>query len=494
MKKGLDKLKSGVFGAPLAAVAQLMLNATQASLLRLAGVLSISLHSIFSQTIFFMNFFPLALLLAPAFAAPLNDLVTALPGWDQPLPSKMYSGFISGGSDTQDGKVFNTTMWYMLLEAEVPDPSSLPLLLWSNGGPGASSAFGLFTELGSFYLSDQSTKTNPPTLFRNPYAWTKLANILILNGPAPVGYSYCNGNPAGNGYACGSWNDTRTFEHNFAFLNNFFDAFPEYKKSELYLAGESYAGVYIGMLASGLLNASTTLNFKGIALGDACMGNQVLCGPGGQRGPWLSLLFSAGQGCISLPTFEAILAECPMAILKNGPISSAPPACQAAITASGKECPGNAYYGYNYLDQCPPQAFNTLRASDPVLPPAQPSGYPCGGEDALTTWITHPLVKKALHVAPNAVFNSFDNGEGFVYNVTFDSNLPLLRRLQTGKDGVRVLMYNGESECACVFWGVLCVLCPGSGRKVMRTSLCRDTRPEAFVHCGLLLWFSDSQV
>ena len=78
--------------------------------------------------------------------------------------------------------------------------------------------------------------------------------------------------------------------------------------------------------------------------------------------------------------------------------------------------------------------------------PAQPSGYPCGGDSALKAWITLPETKAALHVAENANFWSFDNGEGFIYNVSWPSNFPLLRRLQTGVDGIRVLAYNGETD------------------------------------------------
>jgi serine carboxypeptidase-like clade 1 len=388
----------------------------------------------------------LALALVPlTLGAPLQDLVTSLPGWAAPLPSKIYSGFIDAGSDVQDGQAYNVSMWYMFVEAE-ESPLTAPVLLWSNGGPGASSAYGLFTELGPFYLSSESLKADPPTLFRNDFSWSKLANVLILNGPAPVGYSYClPAGPAGPFTSCGSWNDTRTFDFNLRFVNNFFAAFPEYKANDFYIAGESFAGVYTGMLVDGLLNASTQLNLRGLALGDACMGVDVLCGGGEKdKGPWLSILFDAGQGCISLPTFEAILALCPMPLLKTGPISALPADCQRAIAASSEECPGNAYYAYNYLDQCPPDPFRAVGALPG--PPPQPSGYPCGGDGALTQWITSPATKAALHIPADAAYHSADNGNGFVYNLTWASNLPLLRRLQTGKDGVKVLIYNGETD------------------------------------------------
>jgi hypothetical protein len=86
-------------------------------------------------------------------------------------------------------------------------------------------------------------ETGVPTLWYNQYGWTQAANLLIINSPPPVGYSYCDpAGPAGNGSSCGAWNDTRTATHNYEFLVNWFDAFPEYKERELYLSGESYAG------------------------------------------------------------------------------------------------------------------------------------------------------------------------------------------------------------------------------------------------------------
>ena len=300
-------------------------------------------------------------------------------------------------------------------------------------------------------------RTNPPTLFRNPYSWTRLANVLILNGPAPVGYSYCTpAGPAGNGEACGSWNDTRTNNFNFNFLQNWLKLFPERASSELIIAGESYAGVYTSMLVQSILDSKAPIKLRGLMLGDACLGTDVLCGGGNpERGPWLSLLFTAGQGCVSLATFEAVLAQCPMQILRYGPMDNAPQACQAAVALAEAECPGNAYYGYNYLDQCPVFDFDVSSAgagagagaaAAALPPPAQPSGYPCGGDQALAAWITRPDVKAALHVAPDSVYHSFDNGEGFVYNVTWPTGLPLMRRLQTGVDGVKVLVYNGETD------------------------------------------------
>jgi hypothetical protein len=212
--------------------------------------------------------------------------------------------------------------------------------------------------------------------------------------------------------------------------------------------------VYVGQLTQMLLDAKTPLNLKGIALGDVCMGTDVLCGAASNAwsGPWFGLLFAAGQGCISLPTFRALITECPLELLEHGPMANAPPACQEAVEAAHSECPPNAMFAYNYLDQCPVTVFSSASADGSSLPQPQPSvnvsGYPCGGDGALKYYVSLPEVKAALNVAPNSVFWSFDNGAGFVYNLTWASNLPLMRRLQSNADGrgISVLVYNGETD------------------------------------------------
>merc|ERR1712086_925135 len=91
--------------------------------------------------------------------------------------------------------------------------------------------------------------TGVPTLWRNENAWTKVANVLIYDSPAPVGFSYCNNNTGGDGYSCGNWDDTRTARAAHVFMKNWMKAFPAFASLDLYLSGESYAGVYIPMLA-----------------------------------------------------------------------------------------------------------------------------------------------------------------------------------------------------------------------------------------------------
>ena len=114
--------------------------------------------------------------------AGLRDEITRLPGWDDELPSRLFAGHVDAGEADEAGVHYTMHEHYFFVESE-SDPATDPVIVWTNGGPGASSMFGLFVELGPFFTSGASTqtaaynKTKVPTLFRNEFGWSKLAWI-----------------------------------------------------------------------------------------------------------------------------------------------------------------------------------------------------------------------------------------------------------------------------------------------------------------------------
>ena len=54
-----------------------------------------------------------------------------------------------------------------------------------NGGPGGSSLVGALQENGPCFINDDSNSTIP-----NPYSWNNEVNMLYLDQPVQVGFSY----------------------------------------------------------------------------------------------------------------------------------------------------------------------------------------------------------------------------------------------------------------------------------------------------------------
>merc|ERR1711971_812073 len=87
---------------------------------------------------------------------PLRFEVTKLPGLEGPMPSRMFTGHIPAGTPPSgQGEMY---FHYWLVESE-HNVKEDPVLLWYNGGPGASSLFGLLQELGPLLLNDASYLT-----------------------------------------------------------------------------------------------------------------------------------------------------------------------------------------------------------------------------------------------------------------------------------------------------------------------------------------------
>ncbi|KAA0058884.1 serine carboxypeptidase-like 42 [Cucumis melo var. makuwa] len=157
---------------------------------------------------------------------PAEDLVERLPG--QPTVGfRQFAGYVD--VDVNAGR----SLFYYFAEAQ-QDPHLLPLTLWLNGGPGCSSVGGgAFTELGPFY-----PKGDGRGLRRNSMSWNKASNLLFVESPAGVGWSYSNRT---SDYTCG---DDSTARDMLTFMLKWYDKFPAFKDRSFFLTGESYAGIF----------------------------------------------------------------------------------------------------------------------------------------------------------------------------------------------------------------------------------------------------------
>ncbi|KAK1680719.1 hypothetical protein QYE76_041567 [Lolium multiflorum] len=185
------------------------------------------------------------------------DKITGLPGQPEGVDFNQYGGYVT--VDEENGRA----LFYYLVEAP-SGAAEKPLVLWLNGGPGCSSlGYGAMQELGPFRVSEDNK-----TLTRNVNAWNNVANVIFLESPAGVGFSYSN---TSSDYDLSG--DERTADDAYVFLVKWLERFPEYKDRAFYISGESFAGHYVPELAATILlhntyNNRTIVNLQGILVGN----------------------------------------------------------------------------------------------------------------------------------------------------------------------------------------------------------------------------------
>ncbi|TKY67751.1 Serine carboxypeptidase 35 [Spatholobus suberectus] len=187
------------------------------------------------------------------------DRVKNLPG-QPPVKFRHYAGYVKLRPHEEKA------LFYWFFEAQEA-PSQKPLVLWLNGGPGCSSvAYGAARELGPFLVEDKER------LKLNKFSWNKVANIIFLEAPVGVGFSYTN-----NSKDLHELGDRVTAIDNYAFLIGWFKRFPSFRSHDFYIAGESYAGHYVPQLADLIYEGNrdtkkgSYINLKGFMVGNAVM-------------------------------------------------------------------------------------------------------------------------------------------------------------------------------------------------------------------------------
>ncbi|RHY28017.1 hypothetical protein DYB32_006329 [Aphanomyces invadans] len=153
----------------------------------------------------------------------------------------------------------NDNYFYWFFESR-SNPEKDPLVLWLTGGPGSSSIFALLTENGPCTID-----ANLNTVL-NPHSWTNHANVIWLDQPTDVGFSY---------------GDNKDDDHNevdvgrniYAFLQGFLKKHPQFKSHPFFITGESYGGHYVPSAAYYIVNqvpgqGEVKINLKGISVGN----------------------------------------------------------------------------------------------------------------------------------------------------------------------------------------------------------------------------------
>lgn len=237
-------------------------------------------------------------------AAPQEMLIN-LPGAPASLPYEVYGGTIA----VAPGRY----LYFTFVTCANDTAGTAPVVQFENGGPGCSSiGGGLLSECGPLW------PTSDNRLKKNEFSWNSFANLLFVESPAGVGFSYSN-NPAD--YTTG---DVRTANDSYAFLLAFFELFPEYADRPYWITGESYGGHYTVELAQriyeGNAQGNAPINLVGLAVGNAWT-DAPLDNEGCVLDWWSHTINSQStyEGLMKSCNFSAIgpLAEVPEALLND---------------------------------------------------------------------------------------------------------------------------------------------------------------------------------
>ncbi|WJZ83835.1 hypothetical protein VitviT2T_003480 [Vitis vinifera] len=340
-----------------------------------------------------------------------GDRIQALPGQPNGLNLDQYSGYVT--VDPQAGRA----LFYYFVESQ--NSSSKPLVLWLNGGPGCSSlGSGAMMELGPFRVNGDGN-----TLSYNEYAWSNVANILFLESPAGVGFSYSN---TTSDYDKSG--DKQTAEDNYTFLLNWLERFPEYKTRDFFITGESYAGHYVPQLSQKILQNNkitnqTVINLKGIAIGNAWIDYET-----GLKGMYD---FFWTHSLISDEINEGINLNCNFS--SETTISDV---CEQYLDAA------DAAVGYIYIyDIYAPLCSSSSNSTRPI------SVFDPCSEDYIQTYLNIPEVQKSMHANVTNIPGPWESCNDAIFYGWKDmplTVLPVIEELMVS--GISVWIYSGDTD------------------------------------------------
>ncbi|OMJ72434.1 hypothetical protein SteCoe_29138 [Stentor coeruleus] len=354
---------------------------------------------------------------ALAFGAPLSHKVTSLPGIT--LTTDMYSGYLqipdSNGRELH--YVFYTSQ---------NNATTDPVVLWLNGGPGCSSMEGAFMENGPYIFSETNN-----TMYVNPYTWNRNASMLYFEAPAGVGYSMM-GSIINN-----NTGDNQTATDNLQALYLFFKYFPEFSSNSFFITGESYAGVYVPMLAywinqSNTNNSNPFINLKGFMVGNAVTDWTL----DDEAWPYFLYWHQLIDDTIYFPWVNN---NCTYLLNMN-------PYCESLYAEME-----DLFTGVNYYDiyrDCihPDYKYNLLRQkwSKPLTEVLE-----CVPDNALVMYLNNPKVRNALHI--NTTLGSWSGCVDLDYIPDYTRG-SIVYYPDLVKSGMIINMYSGDTDSAVPTW------------------------------------------
>ncbi|KAI4296665.1 hypothetical protein L6164_036606 [Bauhinia variegata] len=355
-----------------------------------------------------------------------GDLVTDLPG--QPHADfQHYAGYVT--VNETNGRA----LFYWFYEA-MAKPEEKPLVLWLNGGPGCSSVgYGATQEIGPFLVD-----TDGNGLKFNNFSWNREANMLFLESPVGVGFSYSNTTSDYDNLG-----DDFTANDAYNFLHKWFLKFPSYRTRTFYIAGESYAGKYVPELAELIhdknKDPSLHIDLKGILLGNPETSDAE---------DWVGLVdYAWSHAVVSDETHKIIRQSCDF----NSSDPWRNKDCTQAVDEVLKQYKEIDIYSL-YTSVCFASTANAndnsmqMKRSSKMMPRIMGGYDPCL-DDYAKAFYNKPDVQKALHVTDGHSLKNWSicNNDIFEHwRQSKPSMIPIYKKLISA--GLRIWIYSGDTD------------------------------------------------
>ncbi|XP_043246485.1 venom serine carboxypeptidase-like [Amphibalanus amphitrite] len=337
--------------------------------------------------------------------------VLGLPGAGADVTS--HSGFITVDKER------NSNLFFWFFECQQASPREAPILLWLQGGPGASSLYGLFIENGPFD-ADADLNLVPRNL-----SWTNTHNVLYIDNPTGTGFSFTNDEA---GYARNQEDVARDL---YSALTQFFTAFEMFQGNDFYVTGESYGGKYVPAITHKIHMENPTaelkINLKGMAVGDGFVdpSNQVDYGE-----------FLYNVGLIDAEQREQFHASAMDAVdlINQGDLESAFRLWDSALL-------GTKYPYPTYFENCTgfTNHFNYLQPVDPHDVDASP----------YNDFLRLPSTRASIHVGELPYNEAGDIVSDYLVGDMMNTTKPLVATILDA--GYRVLIYSGQLDVVVAY-------------------------------------------
>ncbi|KAK4352979.1 hypothetical protein RND71_028497 [Anisodus tanguticus] len=360
--------------------------------------------------------------------------VKYLPGFEGPLPFELETGYIGVGEADE------VQLFYYFIKSQ-SNPKIDPLIYWFTGGPGCSPLNAILFELGPVELDVRAYNGSLPALFLNPYAYTKVANMIFVDLPVGSGYSYATTQKANHS------DDLQSADHAYEFLRKWLVEHQEYLNNPFYVAGDSYSGITVPIVTQVISNGidmgiKPWINLKGYILG-----NPVTFS--GQD--YYKIPFSHGMGLIPDELYKSLVTNCGGEYKHNGPTNSLCSRDMHTFDWLIKDI-----YQYHILESpCDPVSYDSRRSLyENVQKLKNPATYPgvkCREEwhELSVIWANDENVKEALHVRKGTTGAWERCRSNLSFATIINNTIPYHANLS--RKGFRSLIYSGDHDMVMPF-------------------------------------------